>query len=319
MPNTPILALPFLMPSQAQKHVTHNEALVQLDALVQLTVLSRTETAPPAGTADGARYLVAAGATGDWQGQDHAVAVQVDGSWQFHAPIRGWIAYLEAEGFPVVFDGAVWTALIPELQNLPGLGVGASYDAINRLSLSGAASLFSHAGAGHQLKINKAGPTETATLLYQSNWSGRVEAGLAGNDDYSIKVSPDGSSFAEALRISGTTGQTQVTALNSGFADIDPDSVASLSPPATGGLVMLTAVGPAEPQVQHSALLAYDTGATPALLALCAGPQTEVLGAQTLTGTSAASGFTGLAVQGGQIQIENRSGAALRYSYSFLC
>ena len=32
------LSLPLLMPAQAQKHVTHNEALQVLDALVQLVV-----------------------------------------------------------------------------------------------------------------------------------------------------------------------------------------------------------------------------------------------------------------------------------------
>ncbi|KKM25255.1 hypothetical protein LCGC14_1596850, partial [marine sediment metagenome] len=41
------LTLPFLQPSQAQKHVTHNEALQRLDLLVQLSVLDRDLTAPP--------------------------------------------------------------------------------------------------------------------------------------------------------------------------------------------------------------------------------------------------------------------------------
>ena len=44
---SPILSLPLLQASQAQKHVTHNEALMQLDLLVQLTVADRTRTAPP--------------------------------------------------------------------------------------------------------------------------------------------------------------------------------------------------------------------------------------------------------------------------------
>ena len=39
MPATsPRLALPFIQPSQAQKHVTHNEALQLLDAVVQLRI-----------------------------------------------------------------------------------------------------------------------------------------------------------------------------------------------------------------------------------------------------------------------------------------
>jgi hypothetical protein len=43
-----ILGLPYIQPAQAQKHVTHNEVLRVLDALVQLSVEDRDQTAPPA-------------------------------------------------------------------------------------------------------------------------------------------------------------------------------------------------------------------------------------------------------------------------------
>ena len=74
------LALPYVMASQAQKHVTHNEALRLLDGLVQLSVLDRHLTAPPGSPADGDRYIVAAGATGDWAGWDLNIAYFVDGA-----------------------------------------------------------------------------------------------------------------------------------------------------------------------------------------------------------------------------------------------
>ena len=55
MPDTTAhLALPFIMAAQAQKHVTHNEALRLLDAMVQLSVLDRDLTAPLVSPADGA-------------------------------------------------------------------------------------------------------------------------------------------------------------------------------------------------------------------------------------------------------------------------
>lgn len=38
---TNLLGLPYILPSQAQKHVTHNEALRMLDAMVQLSVADR--------------------------------------------------------------------------------------------------------------------------------------------------------------------------------------------------------------------------------------------------------------------------------------
>ena len=52
------LALPYLAPSQAQKHITHNEALRILDSVVQLAVVSQDQTAPPAQPQEGARYII---------------------------------------------------------------------------------------------------------------------------------------------------------------------------------------------------------------------------------------------------------------------
>jgi Protein of unknown function (DUF2793) len=58
MPDTSShLLLPYLLAAQAQKHVNVNEALRLLDGLVQLAVLDRHLTSPPASPADGARYI----------------------------------------------------------------------------------------------------------------------------------------------------------------------------------------------------------------------------------------------------------------------
>nr|WP_268892044.1 DUF2793 domain-containing protein [Cereibacter sphaeroides] len=72
------LGLPYLLAAQAQKHVTHNEALRLLDGMVQLSVLDRTRTTPPASPADGNRHLVASGATGLWTGWDLNIAFWVE-------------------------------------------------------------------------------------------------------------------------------------------------------------------------------------------------------------------------------------------------
>ncbi|MEO5615815.1 MAG: DUF2793 domain-containing protein, partial [Cypionkella sp.] len=48
MPDTStILSLPLIQPAQAQKHVTHNEAVRLLDLMVQLSVKARALAAPP--------------------------------------------------------------------------------------------------------------------------------------------------------------------------------------------------------------------------------------------------------------------------------
>ena len=53
MSNTTKLILPLIEAAQAQKHVTHNEALFTLDTVVQLSVADRDLPAPPGGPADG--------------------------------------------------------------------------------------------------------------------------------------------------------------------------------------------------------------------------------------------------------------------------
>jgi hypothetical protein len=64
------LGLPYIQPSQAQKHVTHNEAIRVLDALVQLSVADRDQTAPPGTPIAGDRHIVGPSASADWTGQD---------------------------------------------------------------------------------------------------------------------------------------------------------------------------------------------------------------------------------------------------------
>ena len=69
------LKLPFILPSQAQKHVTHNEALQILDALVQLNPISSSKSVPLASAQEADIYIIANSATGVWLGHDHEIAV----------------------------------------------------------------------------------------------------------------------------------------------------------------------------------------------------------------------------------------------------
>jgi hypothetical protein len=129
------------------------------------------------------------------------------------APLPGWRAALPTGGLRV-FAGGVWAGPLAagDLQNLAGVGVNAASDATNRLAVAAAATLLSHEGAGHQLKINKAGAADTASLLFQSGWSGRAEMGLAGSDDFALKVSADGTGFATALSVAGASGAVSLPA-----------------------------------------------------------------------------------------------------------
>jgi len=105
------LALPYLAPSQAQKHVTHNEALRRLDGLVQLAVEASAAVTPPGSPGEGERYLLGASPTGDWVGQAGDLAVYADGAWWFAAPEIGWLAFDKASETLLVLKAAGWTSV----------------------------------------------------------------------------------------------------------------------------------------------------------------------------------------------------------------
>lgn len=219
---TTILSLPLILPAQAQKHVTHNEALTQLDLIVQLAVTDRTLTAPPVAPTVGDRHIVAAGATGAWAGQAGRIAYYAEAGWQFTQALPGWQAHVLAEGQTAVYDGTVWRTLAEGDLTVARLGVGATPDATNRLAVTAPATLLNHAGDGHQLKVNKATVADTASLLFQTNFAGRAEMGTAGEDNFSIKVSPDGIDWPTALTAAVETGEVTFPApLHLGGQDSD--------------------------------------------------------------------------------------------------
>ncbi len=108
MDETVVLNLPLLQPSQAQKHVTVNEALARLDGLVQLVLVSATLTVPPAVVVSGTAYGVPNGAVNDWAGQSGKVAIGVNGGWVFVTPKAGWRAWIADQGLGAVHDGSDW-------------------------------------------------------------------------------------------------------------------------------------------------------------------------------------------------------------------
>jgi hypothetical protein len=367
------LLLPYILASQAQKHVTHNEALRLLDAMVQLSVLDRMRTTPPASPADGDRHIVASGATGLWAGWDLNVAFWVDGVWMRLVPRPGWLAWIADEAAFVVWDGSAWDPVgVPQdvsdaifslvnavdptkravfalsgistgttrsftlpntsselailagtqtfsgnktfsgtltasgavsitgtltasgtvtvsaaaasigtaitaatygmgtgvnptgvtktlnlgtggasgsttvvnigsatagaggttVVNTPtvtfanavtqvampqanltaqllGLG-GATADSFNRLSMNTPAVLLNNAGAGIEATVNKAAAGNDAAFAFKTGFSVRALIGLLGNDNFSFKVSPNGSSFFDAIVVDRTNGQVEL-------------------------------------------------------------------------------------------------------------
>jgi hypothetical protein len=211
---TPNLGLPQLAADQAQKHVTVNEALYDLDALVQLAVLDRSLAAPPGSPAEGARYIVAAGPTGAWAGHASHIAAWLDGAWRFFIPRVGWLAWVVDEAALLAWNGSAWVdalSAVSAIQNLALLGIRTTADATNRLAVKSDGVLLSHddvtPGTGHmRVALNKSAAAKDAGFTFQDGFSTRALFGLLGDDDFTIKVSPDGSTFYLAVSIDKDTG-----------------------------------------------------------------------------------------------------------------
>jgi hypothetical protein len=84
------LAMPLLFAGQAQKEITHNEALTLLDMLVQPVALSTTLAITPAQPEPGQCWIVPSGASGAWADRAGELALWTAGGWRFVAPKAGW-------------------------------------------------------------------------------------------------------------------------------------------------------------------------------------------------------------------------------------
>jgi hypothetical protein len=207
------LLLPYILAAQAQKHVTHNEALRLLDGLVQLSVLDRDLTAPPGSPTDGDRYIVGSGATAAWAGWDLNVALWTDGAWLRLPPRTGWRAWVEDEGLLLVYDGSVWVGTTPgELQNMALLGIGTTADAANPFSAKLNAALWTAKTAGEGgtgdlfYTMNKEAAGGDLGYVFQTGYVTKALVGLFGSDLFRLAVSADGSAFFDGFIVDNTSG-----------------------------------------------------------------------------------------------------------------
>lgn len=212
------LGLPYLAAGQMQKHVTFNEALTRLDALIQTVVVSRTTAAQPATPDDGQLYILPEGASGAaWDAFAAGDLVRAEGGgWTVVDIPDGLLILIADEGVFVVRDGDGWSSLgarLSEVGPLGRLGVGTTADAANpfaaRLNKALWTALEGWAGGDGDLRftLNKESASDVLSLLFQSGWAGRAELGLIGNDDLTLKVGDDSGAWRTAMTVERETGR----------------------------------------------------------------------------------------------------------------
>ena len=210
-------AFPLLAAAQAQGHLIHNEALVAIDALLHPVIAAFGVNEPPEGVSPPHAVTVGGAPTGLFEGQAGRIASLTDAGWRFYDAPDGMLAYSVPDGTFMRFALAGgWEVLTAEFsgETLDRLGISTSPDATNRLSVKSPAVLLAAPGGAEgddcRLVINRDDPAATASMIFQSDYQGRAEAGLAGDDRFRIKVADSGGTWREALSIDPDTARVSL-------------------------------------------------------------------------------------------------------------
>ncbi len=100
---------PLLSAGQAQKEITHNEALVLIDALVAPVVQSVAPANIPTNPTLGEAWIVGPAPSGAWQGHPHALAIYTEGGWRFVDSYDGFAVWSVANAMIARFSAGSWT------------------------------------------------------------------------------------------------------------------------------------------------------------------------------------------------------------------
>lgn len=211
------LGLPEIAASQAQKHVTHNEALLMLDNIVQLSAKSRRLAAPPGSPAAGNRWIVGAGATGAWSGKAGQVAAWIDGAWTFYPPKTGWACFVEDEGV-LVYSGGAWKGVTALSANGASIGLAV---AEQEVTLTGAS-----------VDTTIVIPNRAIALAV----SVRTTVAVTGATAYNCGIAGDTSKFGGSLGIAAGSTNIGVIGPTAFYADT-PVRLTAVGSNFTGGKV----------------------------------------------------------------------------------
>jgi hypothetical protein len=102
------LGLPMLYAGQAQKELTHNEALTLIDLLLAGVVEAVGRDEPPGDPQPGQCWIVGAEPQGEWAGHAGWLAGWTPGGWRFVAPREGMRLTLAGSGIELCHRDGIW-------------------------------------------------------------------------------------------------------------------------------------------------------------------------------------------------------------------
>jgi hypothetical protein len=107
---TPRHSLPELFVGQAQKEITHNEALARIDALLHPEIQAVLTAPPPIllEADNGKCWIIADSANGVWAGKVGQIARWSAGSWRYMVPVDGMSVWHVTGNNRLFYIGGNW-------------------------------------------------------------------------------------------------------------------------------------------------------------------------------------------------------------------
>lgn len=109
MSATPNFNMPLLFAAQAQKEITHNEAIVLIDALLTGGVQGVANDPASLAPADGQAWIIGSSPVGTWSECAGQVAVFTPGGWRHVPAAEGMRLYDRAATAIRMYSGTVWS------------------------------------------------------------------------------------------------------------------------------------------------------------------------------------------------------------------
>lgn len=97
-----------IRPGQAQKELSHNEALVVVDMLMQACAIAMGINSPPTIPQIGQSWIVGTAPTDDWAEKAGYLAGWSDAGWRFVQPFEGMTVWVAREALYARFSAGNW-------------------------------------------------------------------------------------------------------------------------------------------------------------------------------------------------------------------
>ena len=183
-----------------------NYTVLSTDRVIGIATLTaaRTLALPAASAFPAAQTLLIFDKSGA-ASSSIAVTIAANGSDKIDGSAS--VAINSAYGFITLQSNGVakWTILSRSASSLPGMGIGTALG--SQQHTFGLWRLGAVQRNHLQFHPQQVGGGEHRLNAFQDGFSGRAQVGLCGDDNFHFKVSPDGSTWNEAININASTGQ----------------------------------------------------------------------------------------------------------------